>query len=262
MIWIAFPYLLVSVLSCNITFTNTNNGRCVSKNETLQCTITNPNLTIETNTCQSNFKTIIFQIDDIETLDELFSDNQQTIESLYELFKGKCDSCVVKIELTNLTSKSEISIDKQWISQIIREEDFTIHDRILSISLNIIDNDWTKINLTINKDINSIIWIFKSLQLFLSDNQSNCSILYTYIRSEINDQVSQQCSKFVKITESIVNKTRKTSTSTSSTLEIQTQDSSLPPIKNEQSSNIFSILLIILPIGIIILKHNCRCDVL
>lgn len=270
--WIVFFNLITFVFgSCNIY------DHCLLHEQDLQCTISNPQLKLKTKQqCPSNLTMITFKIDNIKTFDEFFSNNLETVKSFYELFEKTCNGCIINIELINFTSKSnyiiQISINNEWISKIIREDVLIIDDSILSI--NIIDKDWTKLNLTINQEINSIIWTFKSLRLFLSDSQSNCSIQYRYIMSEIKDNLSPTCSKFIKIindstfTYSDLDTSEATSSTSTATITTSTITTSIITttviLIEELSSNKFPIIYIILPIAVIIfigiilkLKRHC-----
>jgi len=252
--WIVFFNLITFVFgSCNIY------DHCLLHEQDLQCTISNPQLKLKTKQqCPSNLTMITFKIDNIKTFDEFFSNNLETVKSFYELFEKTCNGCIINIELINFTSKSnyiiQISINNEWISKIIREDVLIIDDSILSI--NIIDKDWTKLNLTINQEINSIIWTFKSLRLFLSDSQSNCSSKFIKI---IND------STFIYSDLDTSEATSSTSTATITTSTITTSIITTTVILIEELlSNKFPIIYIILPIAVIIfigiilkLKRHC-----
>lgn len=178
-----FYHLIISTLSCNITFTN-------------------PNLVIEIKTCRSNLKKITFKFGDITIFDTFFGNNQNAIKSLYNLFRDQYHDCSVKIELIDLTSKSnyvKIPIDNQWISNIIQENDVIIHN--INLYISIIDNSWTKMNLTINKDINTLL-NYNSLHFYLYDYGTNSSCTITIsVMDRIENQLSDRCTEFVTIIE-------------------------------------------------------------
>lgn len=161
--FVIFRYLFLSTIYGCVTFQNPAHGKCsVYQDGTyhgglgLRCMIMNPLFQIQSIECNEPFHEISFTIFNLNHLDTLFSQNNQTVFNILKLYHNSTFVyCTTKIHLVNLPSPPtpiHISFDHQFISKIY------FHDLkcLQYLLVNITARDWGRIDLSINENIKDI----------------------------------------------------------------------------------------------------------